>query len=69
LDWHILAIAYAGFNQETMTRMKTTRWLIPFFLLCVPLLLAAYKLNPFRYDASQPLNIEEKSSENHGGGP
>ncbi len=46
--------------------MKTILW-----LLCLvfysQISLGADKQNLFRYDASQPLNLEEKSTEEHGG--
>ena len=37
-----------------------------FLLCCVPSLFAAVQRDPFRYDQSQPVNMEEKSSEDHG---
>lgn len=46
--------------------MKITRWLICLFF-CAQLSSAADKQDLFRYDSSQPLNIEEKSSEDHAG--
>src|SRR5215510_7489121 len=46
--------------------MKTMYWLF-YLLFCSQFLSGAEKQNLFRYDASQPLNIEEKSAEEHDG--
>ncbi len=46
--------------------MKITHWLVLIWFVVRPLF-AADNHHPFRYDASQPLHIEERSSESHDG--